>query len=211
MKKYRNKYRILSTRLQDWDYRRDSAYFITICTQNRENYFGEISYGVKEMKLSPVGVIADILWHEIKNHTTNAELGAFIVMPNHIHGILIINNFDNVKDPNTPDCNMKNVGTTVETLHATSPHPHPHPHPHPPSHSPNRLMSDISPKEGSVSAIIRSYKSAVTRHAHRLGYNFEWQTRFHDHIIRNQQSFHRITEYIIKNPKNWKGDRFHDK
>ncbi len=105
--KFKNKYRIPSARLQTWDYRWAGAYFITICTQNREHYFGKIEKG--KMILSNVGVIADILWYEIKNHAKNVELGEFVVMPNHIHGILILNN-DNV-----------NVQTShVETLHATS-------------------------------------------------------------------------------------------
>ena len=101
-KKYQNKYRIESARLQNWDYRREGAYFITICTQNRKHYFGKIKNG--KMEFSNIGIIADILWSEIINHNDDIELGEFVVMPNHIHGILILNN-------NT---------VVVETLHATS-------------------------------------------------------------------------------------------
>ncbi len=86
------------------------------------------------MHLSPIGVIADVLWHEVKHHTQNIELDVFVVMPNHIHGILIINN-------------------SVETLHATS------------LQNEQQTMSAISPKANSISSIIRSYKSAVTKHA----------------------------------------------
>lgn len=86
--KFRNKYRSESIQLQQWDYRWPGAYFITICTQDREHYFGEIANG--KMDLSPIGAIADILWYEIKNRAKNVELGAFVVMPNHIHGILIL-------------------------------------------------------------------------------------------------------------------------
>jgi REP element-mobilizing transposase RayT len=179
MEKFKNKYRIPSARLQHWDYRRNAAYFITICTQNREPYFGEIDNG--KMKFSPIGVIADILWYEIKNHTTGVELGAFIVMPNHVHGILILNGDD------APD-----GGDAVQTLHATSVH------------------SAISPKSGSVSTIIRSYKSAVTKHAHRLGFDFAWQTRFYDHIIRNDVSFRKISDYIMNNPVKWNMDKFYN-
>ncbi len=70
-------------------------------------------------------------------------------------------------------------------------------------------MAKISPKSNSVSSIVRSYKSAVTRHARRLGFQFQWQTRFHDHIIRNDESFQRISHYIIKNPSNWQQDTFY--
>lgn len=82
--KFQNKYRVPSTRLQNWDYRWNGAYFITICTQNRNCFFGEIDNG--KMQLLPVGIIADLLWHEIKNHAKNIELDAFVVMPNHVHG-----------------------------------------------------------------------------------------------------------------------------
>ena len=91
--KFQNKYRISSSRLQNWDYRWNAAYFVTICTKNRDHYFGEITNG--EMNLSGIGIIADIMWYEIKNHAKNVELDAFVVMPNHIHGIIIINNSTN--------------------------------------------------------------------------------------------------------------------
>lgn len=88
--KFKGKYRSDTSRLKNWDYTWDAAYFITICTKNREHYFGEIENG--KMKLSKIGVLADVFWYEIKNHTKNVELDAFVVMPNHVHGILIINN-----------------------------------------------------------------------------------------------------------------------
>jgi putative transposase len=110
MEKFQNKYRIPSARLRHWDYRWAGAYFITICTQNRAHCFGEIADG--KIQLSHVGVIANVLWYEIKNRAKNIELGEFVVMPNHIHGILIINDkTDNVGNGND---------LVVETLHATS-------------------------------------------------------------------------------------------
>ncbi|SLM28881.1 conserved hypothetical protein [Desulfamplus magnetovallimortis] len=69
-------------------------------------------------------------------------------------------------------------------------------------------MSKISPKSNSISTIIRSYKSAVTRHARRMGFEFQWQSRFHDHIIRNDVEYQRIYNYIKNNPANWEEDRF---
>lgn len=179
MQKYRNKYRSASLRLSNWDYRNAAAYFITICTHNRQHYFGEII--CQRMELSPVGVIADNLWREIKNHTNNVELGAFVVMPDHIHGILILTGIDHA-----------DALHAVDALHAT--------HLLPP---PNQFMSKISPKRGSVSAIVRSYKSAVTRHVRKLGHDFEWQNRFYDHIIRDDKSFQKISEYIVSNPAKW--------
>ena len=67
----------------------------------------------------------------------------------------------------------------------------------------------ISPKSGSVSTIIRSYKSVVTKNARKIHAYFGWQSRFHDHIIRNEKSFHTISQYIINNPENWNTDKFY--
>ena len=184
VKKYQNKYRIESARLQNWDYRREGAYFITICTQNHKHYFGKIKNG--KMEFSNIGIIADILWSEIINHNDNIELGEFVVMPNHIHGILILNNNNTV---------------VVETLHATSLQRQQQ------TKNKNDYFSSISPKSNSISTIIRSYKSAVTKHCHRLGFEFGWQTRFWDHIIRNNDEFYRISQYIINNPLKWENDK----
>ncbi|GIV42929.1 MAG: hypothetical protein KatS3mg035_0052 [Bacteroidia bacterium] len=193
MDKFQNKYRIPSTRLQNWDYRWAGAYFITICTHNRKHYFGEIHNG--KMELSHIGIIADILWYEIPYHAQNVELGAFVVMPNHVHGIIIITNDND---------NNNTVPVVVETLHATSLPPLREPS----SEPKNEQMSKISPKPHSISTIVRSYKSAVTKHARRLGFEFQWQSRFYDHIIRNDEAFQKITRYINNNPINWKEDKF---
>jgi len=188
---FKNKYRIKSARLESWDYRWNAAYFITICTANRKHYFGEIKNG--KMEFSPTGVIADILWHEIPHHASYVQLGNFVVMPNHIHGILILNNPEIPNEEN--DSPRNHLKDSVQTLHATS-QEHPQ-------------MAKISPKSNSISTIIRSYKSAITKHAHRLGFDFEWQTRFYDIIIRNEISFQNISNYIKNNPAKWKEDKFH--
>jgi len=87
-KKYANKYRIKSTRLQNWDYGWNAAYFVTICTADQKCFFGKIRNG--KMQLSETGRWADKFWHEIPNHFSFVRLGAFVVMPNHIHGIVVI-------------------------------------------------------------------------------------------------------------------------
>ena len=149
------------------------------------------------MTLSKTGVIVDILWNEIPNHAPFVELGDFVIMPNHIHGILILDK----PDVKNADINI-NTGTNVETLHATSLQPRLR-------SIKNEKMAAISPKSNSVSAIIRSYKSAVTKHANRLELPIGWQSRFHDHIIRNNEEYQRISDYIINNPANWKEDKFY--
>jgi len=197
MAKFQNKYRSESARAQWWDYGWNGAYFITICTKNREHFFGEIQHG--KMELSPLGVIADILWHEIPNHASFVELGDFVVMPNHIHGILILDNPDRGNE----------IGTVVRTIVRTG-----------------RALSQQTPEQtpiattigqnrfqnigkNTVSSIIGSYKSAVTKHANRLGFENGWQSRFHDHIIRNDAEYQRISDYINNNPAKWSDDKFY--
>ncbi len=159
------------------------------------------------MNLSSLGVIADILWHEIPNHSKFVELGDFVVMPNHIHGILILNKPDGANDNAVSGSHTDTDIDTVETLHATSLPTQPT---QPMKQSDkNHTMAKISPKSNSVSTIIRSYKSAVTKHANRLGLENGWQTRFHDHIIRDDAEYQRISDYILNNPANWKDDKFH--
>ncbi|WP_029038204.1 transposase [Salinimicrobium xinjiangense] len=218
---YKNKYRIKSARLESWDYRWNAAYFITICTANMKHYFGKIKNG--KMELSPLGAIADILWHGIPNHTSHVELGNYIVMPNHIHGILILNNPELPKEENISKGNIEqekddspgnHPENSVQTLHATSPqYPNSQDHAqdlqdHPQPHPKNPQMAAISPKSNSISTIIRSYKSATTKHARRLGFEFEWQTRFYDIIIRDELAFYNISNYIKNNPAAWKEDKF---
>jgi MSHA biogenesis protein MshO len=168
--------------LKHYDYANPGLYFVTICTANHEHFFGEIVDG--EMQLSPIGVIADVLWHEIKHHTPNIALHEFVVMPNHIHGII------EILEPNIPtNVSRKDVACNVSTCDTTS------------------SMSQISPVSGSLGRIIASYKGSVTKHANRLDLAFSWQPRFYDHIIRDHESLLQIQEYIINNPIKWAEDK----
>ncbi|GAX39125.1 hypothetical protein NIES4075_00760 [Tolypothrix sp. NIES-4075] len=87
--KYKGKYRVDSTRLPAWNYASNGGYFVTICTEGRKCFFGEVVGG--EMQLSQIGEIAQDLWYEIPKHFSNCDIDVFCIMPNHIHGILIIN------------------------------------------------------------------------------------------------------------------------
>jgi REP element-mobilizing transposase RayT len=190
---FKGKYRIPSARCPNWDYSSNGAYFITICTDKRIHFFGSIKY--QKSLLTEAGQIAERLWAEIPLHFPFIQLDAFVVMPNHIHGILIININDQhgdykrikkVSDQNQPEELPNDENRTV-------------------------LMSLISPKTGSVASIIRSYKSACSNQINKIdpSLNFKWQARYHDHIIRNHQSFCRIRQYIINNPSKWNDDIFH--
>lgn len=111
-RKFQNKYRIESTRLQNWDYGWPGAYFITICTNNRECYFGNIENG--DMKLSQHGDIANEMWYEITKHSKHIELGEFVVMPNHVHGILIKSHENKIGLPTSKLNNAPMTNTTPE-------------------------------------------------------------------------------------------------
>jgi len=186
-RKYMNKYRIASTRKPNWDYRSQAIYFVTICTQNRLPYFGNIING--KMILSDIGQYATTCWFDISNHFSFVELLNFVVMPNHIHGLVGIRDYSD--------------DVSVETLHATSLQSFPGP---PQQQRKNEFMANLSPKRGSLSSVIRSYKSEVTRYANKNNMEFGWQARYHDHIVRNNDEFIRINEYIINNPRKWKID-----
>ena len=208
-------------RLQNWDYSTPADYFITICTKNREHYFGEIVNA--EMTLSNTGVIAYILWHEIKNHAKNIELGEFIVMPNHIHGIISIVENDDTNADAVGDGNAGGDGYAGGTDGTVAPVGSGHAltlraqrvqrrdAPHQRNHPNTRETRFQNIGKNTISSIIGSYKSAVTKYARRLGYEFEWQTRFYDHIIRDEKHYNTIVNYIKHNPEKWTEDKFYQK
>ena len=186
--KFLNKYRIPSARLANWNYADNAAYFITICTKYRKHFFGEIENN--EMHLNTAGKYAAQFWAEIPLHFEYIYLENFVVMPNHIHGIVIIDKPENFMQPVIETLQPETLHCNVSTENK------------------NESMSAISPKPGSISTILRSYKSVVSRNVHAILPSFDWQTRFHDHIIRNQHSFVVINHYIANNVLNWKDDKF---
>lgn len=199
MGKFKNKYRISSARAPFWDYAWNAAYFVTICTKNRVCWFGNVVDGA--MGLSAMGHIANSCWHEIPNHFPFVELGAHIIMPNHVHGIVIINKPDD----------GRNVGRNVETQNFASLRniaPRPSPPPSPPSSKPDNPKNKFGPQSKNLASIIRGFKIGVTTNARVINADFAWQPRYHDHIIRNHESFQRISNYITNNPANWQKDNF---
>jgi len=186
MNKFKQKYRIKSMRLPSWDYRSNGYYFVTICTKNKLEWFGNVVNTEESpcLALSFIGKTAQNCWEDTSMHFPFVKLDAFVVMPNHVHWIVIIAKTDFVQ----------NNGAFVETLHATSLHN-------------TKQMSSISPKSGSLSTIIRSYKSSVTKIARKIQPDFSWQPRFYEHIIRNEQSLNYIRNYILFNPEKWEDDK----
>ena len=196
---FKNKYRIESARLRSWDYSSNAAYFVTICTSERYEHFGQIIDD--QMHLSSLGVVADNCWVSIPYHFPFVILGAHVIMPNHVHGIITI---DNVNQPQTLNqasaTNATSMSATidanVETQNIASL----------PRHATNRY----GPQSKNLASIVRGFKIGVTNYANQNQIGFKWQPRFHDHIIRNEQEYEKIHNYIIANPENWKKDKFYN-
>jgi REP element-mobilizing transposase RayT len=130
--------------------------------------------------LSSIGKAADRCWKKIPSHHEGVELDDYVIMPNHIHGIIIIGEPRRDVQLNVP---------TEDTLRAKSK---------------NKVMVSLSPKKGSLSVIVRTFKAAVTTWARENEHeDFGWQERFHDHIIRNDEDLRRIRAYIANNPLQW--------
>ena len=234
MERYKNKYRIESTRLKGWDYANPGFYFVTLCIKNRECVLGKIVKAqctVSNMILSPAGEIVQSEWMKTPEIRKNVRLDAFQVMPDHLHGIIIITH--RIEYPQNGDGNDKNKGNTggldgshgldgldglrvVETRctvslqHATS---------QPTSQTCQILRPEqyirmgfsrtyknkFGPQKNNLSSIIGGYKSATTVNI-RVFRDFQWQSLFDDHVIRNTGELNRIRHYIKNNPANWNTD-----
>jgi REP element-mobilizing transposase RayT len=191
--------------MKDYDYSSEGLYFITVNTEDRICLFGEID---QELILNDAGKIANECWMDIPKHFPNAVLHEHIVMPNHVHGIIEL---------------IENGSTYVGAENFL------------PLQSPNESLStidvgNIQPRRNefqkmiphSIGSIVKGFKIGVTKWFRNNAVvavgveNFQplpqrrqiWQRNYYEHIIRNEQSYQRITDYIINNPKNWKQDDF---
>jgi REP element-mobilizing transposase RayT len=184
VKLFNERFRIESARNSNWDYSSPGRYFVTICTDADIHWFGKIEK--YKMHLSKLGEIADKYWQEIPLHHKNVELDNYIIMPNHIHSIIVLKGKRKRDERQSHVCSSRDVACNVST------------------NDNNRCMSKISPKSESLSTIIRSYKSSVTKSAHLSGYkHFKWQPRFYDHIVRDKRELYTIRRYIANNPEKW--------
>ncbi len=162
-------------RLANYDYSKDNLFYITSCVKDRICCFGAINGII--MICNEFGTIAENQWNWLFCQYPYLINHAFVVMPNHIHGIIEIN--------------RNNIGTgRVGT---------------------GRDLS-LQYKIKSLSEIIGAYKTTVSKQIHLAGLKtFQWQRSFHDHIIRDYESYLRITDYINANPGNWGNDSFNRK
>ncbi|MDP5018807.1 transposase [Anabaena sp. UHCC 0187] len=177
-----------SIRLRGYDYSEPGAYFITICTQNRECNLGEIING--EMKLTVRGFIIDEFWLKIPEHFPNVELDEFVVMPNHVHGIIVIN--DNFNEGRKHQQNHEEARETEADRDTEA-------------------GGETPPlrKKTTLGQIIAYYKYQTTKIINQIddtpGMRI-WQRNYYDRIIRNQKILDIARQYIFQNPLRWNKD-----
>jgi REP element-mobilizing transposase RayT len=182
-KLFKGKYCIETTRLKNWDYSWNGWYFVTICTQNRDHTFGEIING--KLQNTVQSQICMACWFDLPNHYQNCVLDAFVIMPNHVHGIIRSINNHHMMGVAMVDTGFKPV--------STAPGPDPTPI-----------------KQHALSEIVRAFKTFTARKINiyqKTQGTPLWQTRFYDRIIRNEQELNRIRQYIKNNPAKWESDR----
>ena len=202
--RFKDIYRIPSARLRNWDYGWNAPYFVTISTAHRECYFGEIING--KMILSEIGKIAEQYWNEIPHHFTFVEMGEFVVMPNHVHGIIIFNKSDDGCHDAIGNANGRDAINRVSTEPRTTTGKGME------TKTIGGITGIYNPMlHDNLSRIIRWYKGRVAFESHKIHASFDWQFRFHEHIIRTDESFQHISKYIRNNPSNWHDDKFYDR
>ena len=179
-----------SLRLQGYDYAQAGAYFVTLCTQGRECLFGEIMDG--KMLLNDAGRMVNEEWHALPQRFPTVELDAFVVMPNHVHGIIVIASSGNNPAPVGAGLVPARNGATTRVAPT--------------------LGDRVAPTLGDM---VGAFKSRVTvKYVHGVKSNGwlschgrVWQRNYYEHIIRDEASLHRIREYIVNNPLQWALDR----
>jgi len=187
------------TRLADYDYTQAGGYFITMVAFQRERLFGEVVDG--SMTLNDLGRIVEDCWEEIPMHFPQVTVDAFVVMPNHVHGILFIHE-DVIGARVLAGATHGRGRSEISLVGAT--------------HGGGRGEIYLAPTRstrpqgyarGSLGAIVANFKAAVTRRAGReLNSGNIWQRNFYEHILRNQTDYEQKSGYIIQNPEDWEGE-----
>lgn len=177
-----------SIRLKNYDYSQPGSYFITICTQDRECLFGKINNGL--MHLNEIGELVKNEWLRTSEIRPNIIVDEFVIMPNHLHGILII---DDVNCRVTSQCDPT-ITTNNNNLILKQP----------------QYEQFGKSTKNSIPTIVKLFKSTTTKQINLLrktpGQKV-WQRNYYEHIIRDELELNRIRLYIKNNPKNWHNDK----
>ena len=189
-----------SIRLQGYDYTRQGAYFVTICTRNRVCLLGDIVEG--RMHLSEAGRLAQAVWEDLPHHYPHVQIDVWVIMPNHMHGIVILTEAQATDDDMPVGADPKtDVGAISKTDVGAS-------------------KTDVgaglkpaptvpAPTRHGLSEIVRAFKTFSARRINALhntvGTPF-WQRNYYEHVIRNQSALDQIRQYIADNPARWSED-----
>lgn len=205
-----------SIRLKGYDYTQPGAYFITICTQGRECLFGEIIDG--EMHLDEAGQIVVQTWQDLPNHVSNVQLDAFVVMPNHVHGIIIITDrtcMVGSGSVGSGSVGAGSVGAGSEPAPTTTTGPGPTAGSGPAA-GPGSVGAGLEPaatrSSHGLPEIVRQFKTFSARRINELRGTPGtpvWQRNYYEHTIRDEFSLSRIRQYIAENSVRWDADREH--
>ncbi|MGB5592933.1 MAG: transposase [Crocosphaera sp.] len=193
-----------SIRLRNYDYSQPGAYFLTICTYQRECWCGEIKNG--QMCLNQLGKIVADEWLKTPKIRPNFQLDVWIIMPNHLHGIVIINDCSSnqnqpglgANNQNQPGLAARN-GSIPQDLGANQDN----------KRDLGARNAPLRQKPNSLSSFIAGFKSAVTKRINLLRQNTNipiWQRNYYESIIRDEKSLAAIRAYIINNPSCWQND-----
>ena len=182
-----------SIRLQGYDYSQAGAYFVTVCTQNRECLFGEIVNG--EMLLNDAGIMVQSVWDEIPVHYPGIDVDASIVMPNHIHGIVVIVGAAPCGRPGfdcTAPCGRPGLAYSQDGQ-ARGPAPT------------GLSLPDVVHRFKTMTT--KRYADGVKQNGWSMFPGKLWQRNYWEHIVRNEPELNRIREYIHTNPAQWELDK----
>lgn len=201
-----------SIRLKGYDYAQAGAYFVTIVTQDRACLFGDVVDG--EMRLNAAGRMVVAEWQMMPARFPNVALDAFVVMPNHLHGILVITHDPPARPGLVPAPDPVGAGLVPAPDPAITPvgaGPVPAPDP---AITPIGATTRVAPTGPTVGHVVGAFKSRVTveyaRGVEMFGWpRFRgrvWQRNYYEHIIRDEESWNRIRQYIVDNPARWMHD-----
>ncbi len=181
-----------SIRLKGYDYSKVGAYFVTICVYNRERLLGSVIGG--EMETNEAGHLAAECWEWLAEHYTYVELDEWIIMPNHLHGIVLIRaNNDRSSLPNDGRGGLPNDGRGGL-----------------PNDGRGGSRTAPTAKAKPLGRIIGAFKTVSSKYINKCrGTPGEsiWQRNYYEHIVRNESELNRIREYIAGNPRQWEWDR----
>jgi len=220
--KFKNKYRGISHRKPGWDYSSDGMYFITLVTQNRICNLGKIidTAGNAYVQLSDFGQMVDAEWKKSFEIRNELFMDEYIIMPNHLHAIVVIDKNDKTMADKNGDgvAAETDDGVTAETVgaHGRAPlrfPPHiqwqPHIQLQPFYRLPKSISSFFAGFKSAVNSTIDDYIDENNVNIPKYNRNNHFfQPNYYDHIIRDEQSYQRISEYIKNNPAKWQVDKF---